>query len=347
MPKSSQTHRPRKIESIQPKKPTKPIRTKKISTESFKEKLKKTGIKTGVNKKKVIGAAVALIAIVVVTITTFGILIYKYKQDNRAVRIAAAAVPYPAVSVNGNPIWNRSTYNDYLFQLDSIKKYYQYQGKDFNAPDGKKDLAEIKKAVMNQLIDNLITVEQANKYKVKVTKKDIDDEYNNLIKDIPGGPSKAAETLKTIWGWSIADFKNELKLSVTRKKLAEKITNDPKLNEVARAQAQDVLNQVRNGADFSELAKKYSQDTSASQGGDLGFFGKGQMVPEFEQAAFALPVGGVSEIVKSPYGYHVIKVTDKKDDQIRASHILIKTVDLENWFKEQRTKSKIVKYFNP
>lgn len=350
MPKDPDITRPKKIESIQPKKRLQAkasAKSTKTNKSSFKDKLKKTGVKTGVSKKAIISVISVVLVIIVAIITTFGVLIYKYKQDNRAVRLAAAIVPYPAVSVDGNIFWNRATYNDYLFQLDSIKRYYQYQGKDFGTDQGKKDLEEIKKAVMNQLIDNLITQQQAAKYKVVVSKKDVEDEYNNLIKDIPGGPSKAAETLKTIWGWSIDDFKRELRLSVMRKKLAEKVLNDPKLNEAARNQAQDILNQVKAGGDFAELAKKYSQDTSASEGGDLGYFDKGQMVAEFENAAFALPVGGVSDIVKTPYGYHVIKVTDKKDDQVRASHILIKTTELENWFKDARNKSKITKYFSP
>ena len=78
-------------------------------------------------------------------------------------------------------------------------------------------------------------------------------------------------------------------------------------------QARDVLAQVKGGADFAELAKKVSEDEgSKANGGDLNFFGRGQMVPEFEQVAFTLPVGQVSDLVKSQFGYHIIKVTEKR-----------------------------------
>jgi peptidyl-prolyl cis-trans isomerase C len=77
-------------------------------------------------------------------------------------------------------------------------------------------------------------------------------------------------------------------------------------------QAQSVLKEARGGADFAELAKKYSADGSAQQGGDLNFFTKGQMVPAFDQAAFAMKPGDISDIVTTQFGYHIIKVTDRR-----------------------------------
>jgi peptidyl-prolyl cis-trans isomerase C len=81
----------------------------------------------------------------------------------------------------------------------------------------------------------------------------------------------------------------------------------------ALAKAQDLRKRLLAGEDFAQLAQKESDDTgSAAKGGDLGFFHRGQMVPSFEQAAFALKPGDLSEPVKSPFGYHLIKVEAKE-----------------------------------
>ena len=77
--------------------------------------------------------------------------------------------------------------------------------------------------------------------------------------------------------------------------------------------ANELLAAIEGGADFHELASGNSKCPSGSRGGDLGDFGRGQMVPEFEQAAFALNIGEISGVVKTQFGYHLIKLLDKKD----------------------------------
>jgi len=80
-----------------------------------------------------------------------------------------------------------------------------------------------------------------------------------------------------------------------------------------RKQAEELLAKIKGGADFAALAKQFSEDPgSKDKGGDLDFFPRGQMVPEFEQAAFSLQPGQVSELVKTQYGFHIIKVVDKQ-----------------------------------
>jgi peptidyl-prolyl cis-trans isomerase C len=87
----------------------------------------------------------------------------------------------------------------------------------------------------------------------------------------------------------------------------------PTEKSAAKAKAQAALKQVRGGADFGAVARAQSQDPgSAPNGGDLGFFPKGQMTPAFEDAAFKLKPGSVSSVVETPFGYHIIKVFERR-----------------------------------
>lgn len=79
--------------------------------------------------------------------------------------------------------------------------------------------------------------------------------------------------------------------------------------EDAERQIRELKTQVDGGADFAELARQHSDCPSGRKGGDLGSFGRGQMVPEFETTAFGMPVGATSDVVETPFGYHLIRRT--------------------------------------
>jgi len=97
--------------------------------------------------------------------------------------------------------------------------------------------------------------------------------------------------------------------------------------QVALDKIKDIKEQLIAGANFEELAKKYSEDPgSAQRGGDLGFVGRGDFVPEYEQAAFELKDGEVSDIVQSTFGFHIIKMVERRGEKIHTKHILIQTV---------------------
>ena len=112
-----------------------------------------------------------------------------------------------------------------------------------------------------------------------------------------------------------------------------------------RAEAEQVLVELEGGADFAELAKEYSTCPSASDGGDLGWFGRGMMVAEFEEAAFALSIGEMSGLVETEFGFHIIRLTDRKEayepeladvsDQVRADVVeQTKNERLQAWYDE-------------
>jgi peptidyl-prolyl cis-trans isomerase D len=130
---------------------------------------------------------------------------------------------------------------------------------------------------------------------------------------------------------------------------------DTATKDKLKAEAQSVLDKIKNGADFSEMAKAHSQDPgSADNGGDLGFFGQGEMVPAFEESAFSLTPGDISDLVESSFGYHIIKLIsveggeskplDTVKDEIIAS---IQFDKVENAYVEKVESMQTIAYEQP
>lgn len=297
-------------------------------------------------KEKFLGKKLYKIAalIVVFFVLFLGVMwfgIYKKEWDNTFTRSFLRVVPFPAASASGGSV----SFIDYLERVDVLKDYNKdFKSVDFSSEEGKKILAGIKTTTLDQLIEELVIVNEAKKANVTITKQELEDSFKDLLES-NGGEEKVKENLSKYYnGMTLAEFKEQYSLKMLRAKLSDKINSDEAISLEAKTKAEEVLSKAGAGEDFAELAKKYSQDTTVTNGGDLGFFGKGKMVPEFEAAAFALEKGKISGIVKTVYGYHIIKVTDKKGEEIRASHILLKTKDFNEWLKEKIAEYKVKKY---
>jgi len=126
---------------------------------------------------------------------------------------------------------------------------------------------------------------------------------------------------------------------------------DAAKKEESRKKAEDLLKRIKAGEDFAKLANEFSEDPgSGSKGGDLGYFGQGRMTPNFEKAAFALEKGGISDLVETPFGYHIIKVEDiqeartKPVEEVRQE-IITKVLDEKAWEAAETEAYNMVRNF--
>ncbi|WP_246017858.1 peptidylprolyl isomerase [Mesobacillus subterraneus] len=189
--------------------------------------------------------------------------------------------------------------------------------------------------VLDSLITNKVIEMEAEKQKVKVTGSEIDEELTRLQESYGGEAAFSAALEQN--NVSIDRIREDIEIYLLAEKMIkpdlsisdEEITtyfeeNKDSFGQKEQVQASHILvedeetakkvkEDLENGKDFAELAKEYSTDTSnAADGGELGYFGKGEMTEEFEKEAFALEINAISEPVKTDFGYHIIKVTDKK-----------------------------------
>lgn len=122
------------------------------------------------------------------------------------------------------------------------------------------------------------------------------------------------ESARKYYDENISQFEREESVSASHILVAARASDSEEKKAEAKKKAEGILKRLHEGADFAELAKTMSDDPGAArQGGDLGFFGRGKMVPEFEAVAFALKPGDISDIVKTQFGYHIILVTGRRD----------------------------------
>ncbi|MDA3851698.1 MAG: peptidylprolyl isomerase [Spirochaetaceae bacterium] len=236
-------------------------------------------------------------------------------------------------------------------ELDKILavrvQQYVAQGNELNDDDKE----NIRQELLQGLVDQTLLRQKAEELNIEAAQEDIDEQYQSFLEQFDS--EEEAQGFLDEQGYSVKELKRDMTVDLQVQKLLENELYplaDPNEEDVAafydehpdyfvepeqiqarhiiialaaddteeqktlaRKKIQDVLDLALQGEDFAELAKLHSEGPSAPQGGDLGWFRRGQMVAPFEEAAFVLDVGEISGIVETQFGFHIIQVEDKKE----------------------------------
>ena len=234
--------------------------------------------------------------------------------------------------VNGGSI----TTGDFNRELKNLPEYLKAMA---DTPEGRKEMLDT--MVIRELILQQATKDGLDKG------ADIEEKLRDLKKRliVESFLKKKVETESQV---SDADLQKFYEQNKEKFKTGEQIRASHILVKTEK-EAKDILDKIKAGGNFEELAKKYSVDSSAAKGGDLGWFGKGSMVPVFEKAALALKEGQVSDVVKSDFGFHIIKLTGKRaagirpleevKDQIKGAIMPTKQQEVFQKIKEELKKT--------
>jgi foldase protein PrsA len=294
----------------------------------------------------VVGTMSGLVIIALVTVAVFSLGIYKFKWSGPATDVAVHALPFPAATVNGTPI----LLSEYLDDIATLKRFYakmsEREGAGFSAPSDD----DIKKSALDRLVQNQILSEEAVRFDLTVADSEVDAEFDTLANE-RGGEQGLRDEILDLYGWTPEQFKSKvMRPYLLQQKLDEAIRSDEEMSGQAKEDAEKILAGLKAGADFAETAAKESDDyMSAQEGGDLGWFGKGTMVKEFEDAVFALEKGGISDLVKTQFGWHIIRLDDTKEEggevtEVRASHILVGFIGADQYIKDLVDKAEVKKF---
>ncbi len=254
---------------------------------------------------------------------------------------------------------------------------YRFSGKTSKISPNDPKFYEIKKDVLNSLIRERILVDEAVKRNLTVNPDEIDSKVKEVRKNYPGNSfrdqllqnginfdywkSKAgnlllikkltAEITKNVSDITEKEIKEFYDRNIDNFKIPERIRA---LQIVVKTEedAYKIYKAIRKGKKFEDLAMEHSITPEAKNGGDLGYFSQGSLPKIFEDNLFKLKEGRISKVVKSEYGYHILKVTDKKPKSIRPLEEVKNTIKkilttskkdkvFSEWLKEVITKTKI------
>ena len=290
---------------------------------------------------------------------------------------AAMAQEEPAseqkvATVNGTVI----TKAEYDRELERIRQQMMSMGR----PLSDSQFAQIKNDVLENLIEAELLYQESQEEGFSVDDAAIDDHMAALRKQFPN-ETEFEETLKKM-NISEAEMKADFRRGKSIEKLLEdrvigkiavseedargyydenpdlfkqpeqvrashiliKVEADAADSEKAKAREElgEIQQKIKGGADFADLAKEFSQGPSGANGGDLGYFGRGQMVPPFEKVAFELKPGEVSDIVETRFGYHLVKLIEKKNEATVAYDEVKERLEL--FLKQQKTQQEVLLY---
>lgn len=309
-----------------------------------------------------------LVVVIIAIIGLFGVAKsgVQNMSTNSTVLKMAGIFKMPIAKINSKKV----LYSEYIDDVKTLEKFYEAQG----VADISEE--EISGQVLSRLMANYIIEKYAKVYDVAVAQEDIDQAKSTLLSNFPS-QEEAEKEIQKNYGWSMDKYLDKIvKPVILEQKLAEAfstsddelgkdyeegeevrashilfLVNDENPDQEAKKQAEEVLQRIKDGEDFAKMAAEFGSDGTSQQGGDLDWFGKGMMVPEFEEAVFPLEIGELKQdLVKTAFGYHIVKMDDKRSirnyrkfmgDQLQNSEIEIYS-GIKNPFAMEEEEKELV-----
>jgi len=301
---------------------------------------------SGAIKGILLGVGVAIVLLLIGLVALFTVGVYRLGWDGPMVKSVLKVVPLPVAMVNGESL----RYAELVEDAATLQRFFDQQVSDGADPSSVPSDQEIIQNAFDRLVYSTVMRQEADKYDLEVSKEDVKAEYGQLVVQMDG-EDKVIEELDRLYGWSPEKFKAKILVPyLLQKKLGQVVSAGSDEAVTRRQTAEDVLAQLRDGADFSELAKQYSDDTvSGANGGDLDWFSRGMMVGPFEDTAFSLEPGVVSDLIETEFGLHIIVVDEIKDvdgerTEVKARHILFALPDVGEYLQQKVDEARIKQY---
>lgn len=274
------------------------------------------------------------VAAVVVFFAYCGFALYKFRSTSTFIYEVTRVLPFPVAKAGGSWV----SYESYLFELRHLIHYYETQQKeDLNGAD-KQHLVALRQQSLQKVIDDAYVKTLADQNHVSVSNREVSDQIT-MLKDqnrLGTNDQMLADVLKEFWGWSISDFRRELKMELLQQKVVAH------LDTATEARAQNALAQIQSGQGFAAVAGAASDDagTKANGGQYGGLISKNDrnVPPQVVDALFKLQPGQASGIINTGYTLEIVKVLSVQGDKVQAAHISFNLQPITTYIKPMETK---------
>lgn len=272
-----------------------------------------------------------------------GLSLYRFQSTSTFLYYVTQVIPFPVAKAGPDYV----SYENYLFELRHYMHYYQTQQQvDFSSAAGKSQLTAFKKQALQEVINDAYVKQLAAQSHVSVSNQDVDNEVQLVRQQNRLGSSNQefADVLKDFWGWSVDDFKRELKSQL----LAQKVVAT--LDTTTNSLASSVLSQLHKGANFEKLAKQYSQDTATNANG--GAYGTlidktdQNLSPQVVNTLFNMKPGQISGIINTGYTLEIDKVVSVENGKVKAEHIVFNLKNINTYIQPLAAKEKSHAYIH-
>lgn len=269
-----------------------------------------------------------LVAAIILFFVGCVVALYKMQNTSTFMYSVTKIVPFPVARAGSSYV----SYNSYLFELRHYMHYYQsQQGVNFGSSDGKRQLASFKKQSLDQAVTQAYVKQLAAEHHLGVSNQEVNQQVAMVRAQNRLGSSDEVfrNVLNEFWGWSVADFKRELKNELLEQKVIAK------LDTATNKRANQTLSQLQGGADFATLAAQASDDAATKgNGGEYGFAidrSSRDIAPQAVDALYKLQAGQFSGIINSGYYLEIDKLLEVNGDKLRAAHITFNYDDINTY----------------
>ncbi len=273
------------------------------------------------SKHRIVKWSVGIFVASVVGLFVFCCLeLYKFQSTSSFIYGVTRVLPFPLAVIGNRYV---VSYNTYLFELRHYMHYYQTQQPDtnFGTAPGKQQLAVLKQRSLDQVLKAAYVQRLAATNHVTVNDGEVDGAVALVRSQNRLGASDQVfrNVLGEFWGWSVEDFRRELKQELLEQKVVDK------LDTKTHGRANQALAELQRGADFATLAKQVSDDaTTRANGGDYGIAisrSNTGIAPQVVSQLFQLKRGNYSWIINTGYSLEIVKLTDIQGNTVRAAHM--------------------------